>query len=156
MNNHPKPIILRDSREKPGHGYKFIKCSTCQGMEVTKLDFGDYAIKDQPDLVVVERKQSVAELCNNLGRYRERFEDELKRMVAANVERKYMVIEDYWTSIFRQKYTKMHPNAIFESIIGLSVEYGLQTIMSGNAEMGHRITRSLLLKAWKYRCEGKL
>jgi ERCC4-type nuclease len=156
MNDYPKPIILRDSREKPGHGYKFIKCGTCSGTEIIKLDFGDYAIKDHLDLIVVERKQSITELCNNIGRYRDRFEAELQRMVDMKVKRRYMVVEDYWTHVFKQKYTKMHPNAIFESIISLSIQYGLQTIMAGTSEMGHRITRSLLLKAWKYHCEGKL
>ena len=148
------PTIIRDSREKPEHGYKFIKCETCLGMEIAKLDFGDYAIKGHLDLIVIERKQSVCELTNNIGKDRDRFESELQRMVNAGVKFRFVVVEDYYSSIFHQKFTRMHPNAIFESIHSLEIKYNVHFIFAGTAEMGHKIVRSLLLKAHKYRQEG--
>lgn len=148
------PWIIKDTREKTG--YKYIASKNCAGMVQEKLDFGDYAIKDYIDLVVVERKASVTELCNNLGKERERFAAELQRMIDAGVKRRYVVVEDYYSSIFRQKYTKMRPQAIFESIIGFEVKYNIHFIFAGTQEMGHRITRSLLLKSYKYYCEGIL
>lgn len=150
------PTILRDSREKPDHGYKFVTSKNCAGMEVQKLDFGDYAIKDHLDLICIERKKSVTELCGNLGIHRKRFERELKRMIDAGCKRKYLIVEDYYSSIYRQKYTVMHPNAILESINAISIKYDLHIIFAGSHEMAHKLVRSLLLKAYKYRIEGLL
>jgi ERCC4-type nuclease len=122
-----------------------------------KLDFGDYAIKDHPDLVVVERKQSVIELCGNLGKHRDRFERELQRMVDAGVKRRYIVVEQpIDEALKRQRFSRMHPNAIFGSIMALQVKYNVHFIFAGSHDLAHRITRSLLLNAWKYRCEGIL
>lgn len=146
------PTIIRDTREKDDHGYKFKASTSCAGMVEEKLDFGDYAIQHHLDLIIIERKASVTELCNNIGKHRERFERELQRMVDAKVARKYIVIEDYYSSIFRQKYTKMKPSAIFESIMAFQVKYGVAFLFVGTKEMGHKVTRSLLLKAYKYRC----
>jgi len=149
------PIIIRDSREKQGHGYKFIKSASCSGMEVAALPFGDYALKGFPDLIIVERKQDIDEICSNIGVNRERFERELQKIVDANVKFRYIVVEDYWSSIFRpNKFSKMHPNAIFESIISLEIRYRINFIFAGTPEMAHRIVRSLLMKAYKYRIEG--
>lgn len=149
------PIIVRDTREKPEHGFRFIASKTCAGMVEEKLDYGDYSIKDHTDLVVVERKQSVIELCGNLGKHRDRFERELQRMVDAGVRRRYVVVEDYWSSATRQqKYTKMRPESVFGSIIALQVKYNVHFIFAGTHDMAHKITRSLLLNAYKYHCQG--
>lgn len=154
---HPLPTIVRDTREKPEHGFRFIKSKSCAGMVEEKLDFGDYAIKDHPNLVVVERKQSVIELCGNLGKYRDRFERELQRMVDAGVKRKYIVVEESWYAAQKkQKFTRMHPNAVFGSIMALQVKYDIPFHFVGDHDTAHRVTRSLLLNAWKYHCEGIL
>lgn len=146
------PVIIIDSREKSP--YKFNKCKTCDGAEVAKLDYGDYQLKGLPDLIAIERKKNVVELCGNLGKQRERFERELQRMQAAKF--RFIVVEDYWSSIFRLKYSRVHPNALFESIMALELKYGVHFIFAGNRAMAHKITRSLLLKAYKYRNEGKI
>jgi len=148
------PIILRDSREKPDYGYNFIKCDTCAGTEIAALDYGDYQVKNFPSLIVIERKQDISELCSNIGVHRERFERELQRMIDAGCQYKYIVIEDYYSSIYKQKYSKIHPNAIFESIIAMEIKYGVHFIFAGTTEMARRLTRSLLLKAYKYKTEG--
>ena len=144
------PIILVDTREqKP---YHFKSCATCSGSLVIKLDYGDYQLKDMQDLIVIERKQSIDELANNLGKDRARFERELERMQECQF--KFIIIEDYWSSIWRRSYTKMNPNAIFESIIALELKYDTRFCFVGNRENGHRITRALLLRAYKYRKNG--
>ena len=40
-----KFTIIRDTREKKGHGWWFDESSHCTGTEVKKLDVGDYSIK---------------------------------------------------------------------------------------------------------------
>ncbi len=148
------PTIIKDTREKSGFNFKASK--NCAGMIDEKLDFGDYAIKDHLDIVVVERKASVTELCNNIGRERDRFIRELQRIVDSGVKRKYVVIEDHYSSIFRQRYTQINPTAIFESIIGFQVEYDIPFLFAANKQNAHRVTRSLLLKAYKYHCQGRI
>lgn len=146
------PTIIVDSREnKP---YAFRKSKNCAGCEIGKLDYGDYQIKDMPDLIAIERKQNITELCGNLGKNRKRFERELERMSAAKF--RYVIVEDYWSSIWRAHYTRMHPNSIFQSIISLELKYGVHFIFAGTREMAHQITRSLLLKSFKYRMDGKI
>lgn len=143
------PTIVRDSREKPSHGFHFRASKTCAGMVVEKLDAGDYAIKDWPNLIVIERKNSITELCGNLGKNRARFERELERM--KDVKFKYVVVEDYWSSIKNPKYTKMRYASILGSIASIEIKYGVHFIFAG--KMGQEISRALLLKAWKYREE---
>lgn len=141
-----------DSREKSP--YKFNKCKNCAGCETSKLDYGDYQIKGMPELIAIERKKDVIELGGNLGKKRERFERELQRMQSAKF--RFIVVEDYWSSIFRLRYSRIHPNALFESIIALELKYGVHFIFAGNRAMAHKITRSLLLRAYKYKSEGKI
>lgn len=144
------PTIVRDTREKADKGYRFIASKTCAGMVTEKLDYGDYALKDHLDLIAIERKASVIELCNNLGKHRDRFERELQRMVDADVKHRYIIVEDYWSSALKkQRFTRMHPNAVFESIIALMIKYDVHFIFAGKHETAHRITRSLLLRTYK-------
>lgn len=151
INPSGLPTIVRDSREKEGHGYNFVANDKCAGMIIEKLDFGDYALKDRIDLISIERKSSVTELCGNLGRNRKRFEKELQRMVDAGVKRKYIIVEDHWSSIYnKSSYCKMPGHAMFESIIALQLKYDLHFIFAGSKKMAQRIVRSLLIKAWNY------
>lgn len=155
MINPPqnRPIILRDSREK--QGYQFNKCSRCMGTEDCKLDYGDYQIKDHPCLIVIERKKSVLELCKNFGKERERFKREFIRMNEAGCKFKYVIVEDYYSSINRiRKYSRMSPTAIFESIIAFELKYNVHFIFAGTRKYAHDITRSLLLRAYEYLQEG--
>ena len=148
------PIILIDSREKKGHRYKFNRTDTCGGSEVCKLEFGDYVLKYHPNLIVIERKKSIDELCGNLGKNRDRFERELQRMVDAGCKFKYIIVEDYYSSINKPRFSKMHPKAIFSSMIALELKYGIHFIMAGSRTNAKKITKALLLKAYDYKLRG--
>lgn len=148
----PLPTIIRDTREKPNHGFVFNKSSNCAGTVVEKLEVGDYAIREHLNFVVVERKANITELCSNLGRNRMRFEAELQKMVDFGIKRKYIVITDEWSSIFaKNRFTRMVPNAIFESIISLMTRFDVQFLFVGKSRaMGQKVTRSLLIKSYKH------
>lgn len=148
----PLPTIIVDTREQ--EPFEFRATDRCAGSESSKLDCGDYAIKDHTELIVIERKKGVDELCGNFGANRERFERELERM--KTIRFKYVVVEDYWSSIFKPSYSRMPPNVIFESIFALELKYGIHFIFAGSRTMAHNITRSLLLRAYKYKMEGIL
>jgi len=152
QKNKRLPTIVKDTREHDGHGFNFRASASCSGMIREKIDAGDYGIKEYPDLIVIERKQSVTELCGNFGKNRKRFERELERM--EDITFKYIVIEDYWSSVKKPKYTKMRYAAILGSIVSIELKYGIHFIFAGNAKMAQDISRSLLIKAWKYREEG--
>jgi hypothetical protein len=71
-------VVIRDTREKPGHGWTFDKSATCGGTKVSTLKTGDYTLVGYEDILCVERKGCVREFAMNL--LQKRFEAELVRM----------------------------------------------------------------------------
>lgn len=144
------PIIIIDTRER--EPFKYRAGGSVAQVVHEKLDHGDYGLKGYEHLITIERKAKVDELAGNLGKHRKRFMRELERMQSCR--RRYIVVEDHWSSIFKKnRHSRMHPNAIFESIMALSVKYGVSVIFAGSRKQAHKIVRSLLLKAFKYREE---
>lgn len=73
--------IIKDSREKAGHGFEFRKSTNCTGMVRKALKTGDYTLTGLEDVVCIERKESTSEICSNLCKPDLiRFEKELARM----------------------------------------------------------------------------
>lgn len=70
--------VIRDTREKVGHGWMFKKEGDCLGTEIKKLDSGDYSIEGWEKDFVIERKRNTGELATNI--YEKRFEEELCRL----------------------------------------------------------------------------
>ena len=70
--------IIKDTREKKGHGWWFEEDAYCIGTEVSKVDVGDYAIEGMEHLLCIERKESVSEFAGNCGE--KRFHRELEKM----------------------------------------------------------------------------
>lgn len=71
-------LVIRDSREKVGHGWWFSESEACRGTEVKALKTGDYTIAGHEDRITIDRKGCVSEFAANL--LEERFERELQRM----------------------------------------------------------------------------
>ncbi len=150
-NDYPRPIIIIDSRER--EPFKFRASSTCDGYEIAKLDAGDYSIKGFENLITVERKNSIIELCGNLGKNRVRFEAELERM--KSIKFRYVIVEDHWASIFQyKKHTTLSGPTILGSILAFNLKYGVQFIFAGDRKQAQQITRNLLIKAYNYRMDG--
>ena len=74
----PNYTVIQDTREQDG--WWFTKYDKCDGMEVGTLATGDYTIKGFEDVVCIERKASVTELANNLGKKKKAFYNEMERM----------------------------------------------------------------------------
>lgn len=74
----PLPLILKDTKEKEGHGWRWIKSRTFRGMESRGLKTGDYTIEGLEDVLAIERKGSIAEWAQNITQ--KRFERELIRL----------------------------------------------------------------------------
>lgn len=80
-----KFTILVDTREKPDHrlykiGFADKSEDPIEAYELCKIDTGDYAIKEAPKLVCIERKMDGKELYTNIMHDRERLMREFERM----------------------------------------------------------------------------
>lgn len=75
-----KLTVLMDTREKPKAVQTIMKQFEAAGVRVirTKLWVADYQLFDNPHLVV-DRKQNLSELCNNVVQDHARFRSELIR-----------------------------------------------------------------------------
>ncbi len=71
-------MILIDSREKPKAILKIQKYFDEQGIDyiTNKLPFGDYMNLSNPT-IIIDRKQNIAELCQNVTQQHARFKREL-------------------------------------------------------------------------------
>jgi len=144
--NLPKLVIIRDSREK--RGWKFNASANCGGTIVHKLAAGDYSIVGLEKYIVIERKESMDELCANLGRERARFMRELERM--ADVRHKFLIVEDYASSIFKRRFSHMDGSALLGSLTSIMLKHGIHIIFAGQEKTGKAIAARLLHKAYEY------
>lgn len=135
--------ILVDTREqKNDHILTYLK-----GKSITyksyKLDFGDYSamIPANKELgivrdiyfdkqIIIERKNSLEELSQNLAQHRERFESEWLR---AKDCRKILLIErGSYEDIFNNAYgTNFKPASYFGSLLSFQHRYGLNITFMG-------------------------
>lgn len=65
MTKENKFHIIKDTREKKGHGWWYDENAYCSGTTVAKVDIGDYAIEGMEHVLCIERKESVSEFAGN-------------------------------------------------------------------------------------------
>lgn len=111
--------IQIDSREKQKAITKIIKEFEDQkiGYYISKLWVGDYMSLDNPRLII-DRKQSLSEVCSNLTQQHKRFRDEAVRAKDRGIQLVILVehspyvksIEDVenWTNPRLRKYCQQH------------------------------------------------
>ena len=77
-------VIVVDTREKPRAIVRIMKTFETEGVEVVRraLPFGDYLNPDRPG-IVIDRKQTLIEVANNLVQDRARFLREVERANSA-------------------------------------------------------------------------
>lgn len=69
---------IKDTREK--NGWDFEVFESCRAMEISCLKTGDYTIEGYEHILCIERKASTAEVANNLGVNKKRFDAEMERI----------------------------------------------------------------------------
>lgn len=153
-----KPYVIRDTREKPGHGWMFQESNTFGGTQVIKIPTGDYSLEGLERVVCIERKGSASEFFGNLfGKEEEsgRFRRELERMrryaVAAIILEFNSDDVINWQNIsaipssLKQRINKW---AFMASINELHIDYpNIQIIFAGSS--GKEWAGSLLKRAWE-------
>lgn len=112
------------------------------------LATGDYGISGLEDIAAIERK-SIPDLLGVIGHGRERFDREVKRLLA--YETRAIVVEGSWSSIEMKQYrSQIDPNAAMGSILGW-IAMGLPILFCGDRERAQRFTARLLFIAARRR-----
>jgi len=135
----PSYTVIRDTREKEGHGWEFKKHKEekrpprCNGMIEQTLETGDYTLVGYEDLLIIERKADYCELWVNYGK-RQLFEEEMERM--KNIKYKYILIESHLTkdhfSLSPPQFQRNVPGkALINWLVSLSAEYGVHIVPVG-------------------------
>lgn len=144
-------IILRDTREK--QGWDFPRDTLCLGVEDTALKTGDYTIKGYEDLICIERKKCVSEIAANIGKYKKRFEAEMRRI--EKIRHRYIICEFSLQDIIDYPKNSNIPKSrrdnmvisgkyVLKCLIEYQLEYGVQIIFCDNATNAAIFARSLL------------
>jgi len=89
--------VVKDTREKDGHGWWYDENAYCSGTTKAKVEIGDYAIEGMEHLLCIERKESMAELAGNCSE--KRFFKELERM--GKFPHSFLMLEFNWSDIER-------------------------------------------------------
>jgi ERCC4-type nuclease len=157
--------IIRDSREKEGKGWNFRASANCSGIEVEKLNVGDYTIKGLEKVLMIERK-TLGDLWNTLGgidNYK-RFLREMER--AKNHTLKYLIVEATLAEVNkgyswfgpggRKKRSKVSANNVIAKLISLEVKYGIHVIFAGRMDHARSHARSIMNKVFRYHEDGLL
>lgn len=153
--------VVVDTREQPTSRLqgrlRQMGCPT----ERRKLDFGDYSavftygdkVFDLTDKVAVERKMSLAELCQCYGKGRDRFVREFERAKAAGA-RVYMLVEDAtWEHIWNGQYrSQMKPQSLIASMCAWMARYDCHLVFC-RPETSGKLIKELLYREGKERME---
>ena len=111
------------------------------------LKTGDYSIKGFEGQVVIERK-GLSDLFTSLGKNRERFKRELKRM--EGMRWKGLVIEGSEREVMTpQMYSEMHPNSVYHSLSSIQVKYNVHIYYAKRVEQARWWVLSRLTRFYK-------
>jgi DNA-directed RNA polymerase beta subunit len=154
----PKPVIVRDTREKKP--WDFSKDDKFEGQIDATLKTGDYSIEGYEDVIVVERKKSPNELIANFTTDKERIYKEIERLKSFKFAA--IVIECNLAELLnpdnyviaskgRWKNKMAVPAIVIKSLLDIMVKHGIMVIFAGRKGQG--ITSGLLREAYKvHRC----
>lgn len=135
--------VIIDSREQRPFGLEPMQ--TQRGT----LRTGDYSIAGMTDEVSIERK-SLDDLLACIGRERERFEAELKRLQA--YPWRLVVVEAGWPAVERGEWrSKVTPTMAMSSVCSWMGRYQVPFHFCGSRELAADATRRFLFLAAKSR-----
>lgn len=135
----PNYTVIKDTREKEGHGWVFEKHHAnkkpprCDGTIVQKLNTGDYSLVGYEDVLAIERKNSFSELWGNFGE-KDRIEDVMGRL--CQIKNAYILIEscitnDHFELSPPQYRVGVPGKALIRWVISLGIEYNVKVIPVG-------------------------
>ena len=134
-------IIIQDTREKePWHLTSFVEVDQ---QVVETVNAGDYTIQGKENLITIDRKKKPAELANNLGMYKDRFERELQRM--QKFQHRYILCEFPYEKLVMfpkgsglpirvQRKVRVKGKFLIKQVERMSEEYEVEFIFCSNRE----------------------
>jgi len=149
-------IIVQDTREKePWHLTSFAEVKQ---QIVETVSAGDYVIKDKEHLITIDRKKKPAELANNLGMYKDRFERELERM--REYKHRYVLCEFPYEKLVMfpkgsglpvrvQRKVRAKGKFLVKQVERMSEEYEVEFIFCANREEAQEKAIELFKEALK-------
>ena len=122
--------VIRDTREKEGHGWRWRKSTACSGTVDGKIDTGDYTLMGYEHLLCLERKGRVSEWATNLTE--KRFYRELDRM--KEIPYAYILLEFHMEDLIKypvdsgipykkQRYMKFKGRQVLAKTLEIMVKY---------------------------------
>lgn len=153
MSEESKFTIIRDTREKDGHGWNFRASKYCDGQELQALKTGDYSIAGFEDKFCIERKGSVAEVAKNISE--DRFWREVERMEA--MPYRFIIFEFPMSDIVnfpnvsaiprnRRKYIKISGNYLLSKILDLQIKHNIVCIFLDDKYHSQRVALAIIKK----------
>ena len=135
-----KPVIVIDSREQLPYSF------TLAGSVVKALPAGDYSVVGYETRFAVERK-SLEDFISSVVHDRERFETELKKLVA--YEHAWVVVEGSLEDILSGNYrSRINPNSLLGMATALMTDY-IPIIFAGNRPCARALVEALLMRCYK-------
>jgi len=137
-------IILTDTREKKNEHILCWLDESYFKREMCKLNSGDYTCKfphypQYDGLIVVEKKNSLTEICGNFTSKRKQFGDEFNRM-PVEVNSHIVIEEATWKKVSNGSYrSEMHPNSMWASLLTWNARYGCPIWFVGKGESAELI-----------------
>ena len=120
---------------------------------VKKLDVGDYMALDNPHLVI-DRKQDLLEVCNNVTHEHSRFQRELIRAMKQDIQLVLLIehgpdiqsLEDvyFWDNPRLEKSPRATTGErLYKALVTMQKEYGIRCEFCTKRETGKRIVEIL-------------
>jgi hypothetical protein len=140
--------IIRDTREKKGHGWNFRKSEYCHGQIITKLETGDYSLAGLEDIFTIERKASATEMAQNVSEGR--FMNELHRL--EDIRFSFIICEFTMDDLIKfprgsgipkhkWKYLKMKGPLLLKKVLELIRDFNVKFLFAG--DHGQEVANSL-------------
>lgn len=151
-------ICVIDSREKPTNEAKKRWEAFGVPYVIEPLKSADYTARfclpngqwlSFEDIVLIERKASITEICGNFCQNRDRFIREFERIKEAGA-RVYIVIENgSWENVYSGKYrSQMHPNALIANLTAWMARYNAHIVFC-KAETFPKLCKEILYREAK-------
>ncbi len=146
----PDYVVVKDTREQKG--YWFSNYDKCGGMVDRKLDTGDYSIEGFEDVLCIERKASVSEIANNMGKKKDSFHREIERMDKFRFP--FLICEFSLDDVMnfpegsdiplqKRQFMKISPKYLLKCFMDYQVNYNVKVLFCGNKDNAFRVVNSL-------------
>ena len=155
--------IIVDSREHPTKAAQERWKSFGVPYEIKALKSGDYSAEFtlpngdtfyMEDIVIIERKMSLTEICGNFCQNRDRFIREFERIKGVGAKAYLLIEEASWEDAYKGKYrSQMHPNALIANLTAWMARYAAQ-ILFCDAQTTPRLIKDILYREAKERLQN--